>query len=110
VAGSTQASTVNPVVKSSEGESLIVICELVPLKKSALPNRPAAVQVAPVIVPVFPLPEASDTVVPLPSSKPYAATGLTEVPALAVMVTTPDDAWFVPSDTVNLAEYEPADW
>jgi hypothetical protein len=35
---------------------------------------PVAAQVAFEIMPVFPLPDASVTVVPEPSSKPYAAT------------------------------------
>jgi hypothetical protein len=39
------------------------------LKTSARPNLPAVVHFAPVIVPVLWLPEASFTVVPLPSLK-----------------------------------------
>ena len=42
----------------------------VPLKESALPKLSAALQVAPVIVPVLLLPELSVTVVPLPSLNP----------------------------------------
>ena len=44
----------------------------VPLKESAFPNRPAVApaQVAFVSVPLFPLPDASVTAVPLPVSKP----------------------------------------
>src|SRR5260370_742754 len=47
---------------------------LVPLKTSALPYFPAVVQVAFAIVPVFPFPEESATVVPVPSLNEYAAT------------------------------------
>src|SRR5215467_13260327 len=47
---------------------------LVPLKLKAFPYLPEVVQVAPLIVPLFPLPEKSLTTVPLPSLNPYAAT------------------------------------
>jgi hypothetical protein len=47
---------------------------LVPLKERARPYLPAFVRVAPTIVPVLPLPEASMTVVPLASLNEYAAT------------------------------------
>src|SRR5882724_8165219 len=47
---------------------------LVPSNCSALPFLPAAVQVAPPrMVPLFPLPETSVSVVPAPSSKLYCA-------------------------------------
>ena len=49
-----------------------------PLNTSALPYLPEFVQVAPLIVPLFPFPEASATVVPVPSLNPYAATGVIE--------------------------------
>src|SRR5215831_17837696 len=52
----------------------MVTTALVPLNDSALPYLPAAAQVAFAIVPVWPLPDASVTVVPDPSSNPYAAT------------------------------------
>src|SRR6202035_2397175 len=52
----------------------IVTTALLPLNCSALPYLPVAAQVAPVIVPVWPFPDASVTVVPEPSSNPYAAT------------------------------------
>jgi hypothetical protein len=45
----------------------------VPLNVKALPYFPEVVQVAPVIVPLFPLPDTSLTTVPLPSLNPYAA-------------------------------------
>src|SRR5262249_49121967 len=47
---------------------------LVPLKDRAPPYLPAVVQVAPLMVPLFPEPELSVTVVPLPSLKPRART------------------------------------
>src|SRR5262249_53988439 len=47
---------------------------LVPLKVNAFPYLPEVVHVAPLMVPLFPLPDASFTTVPLPSSNPYAAT------------------------------------
>ena len=68
--GLTQASSVIPVVRSSEFESLTFTQALVPLKKSALPNLPLVDQVAFESVPVLLLPERSAVVVPLPSSKP----------------------------------------
>src|SRR4051794_6963503 len=46
----------------------------VPLNERAEPNFPAADQVAPEIVPLLPVPEASAAVVPEPASKAYAAT------------------------------------
>ncbi len=45
-----------------------------PLKESALPNFPALDHVAPFTAPVWPFPLASATLVPVPSSNPYAAT------------------------------------
>lgn len=62
------------VVRSKEAESLTVTKLLVPLKERALPNRPDVLQVAPEIAPLFPRPERSATVVPVPSLKLYAAT------------------------------------
>ena len=46
----------------------------VPVNASAPPNFPAVVRVAPVIVPMLPLPDLSATVEPLASSKPQAPT------------------------------------
>ncbi len=57
--GLTQASSVIAVVRCSDVASGIVTSALVPLKTSALPNLPALVHVAFVIVPVFPLPDRS---------------------------------------------------
>src|SRR4051812_23548204 len=47
---------------------------LVPLNDRALPNLPAVAHVAAAIEPVSALPDESAVVVPVPSSKPYAAT------------------------------------
>jgi len=67
--GLTHASSVIPVVKSSDGESLTLTKLLEPLKATAPPNRPAGDQVAPERVPGL-IPVASVAVVPLPCSKP----------------------------------------
>src|SRR5262245_61089799 len=67
--GKTHASRVIPTVKSSKLLSAIVTRLPVPLNDSALPYRPAVVQVAPVMVPVFPLPDTSATVGPAPALK-----------------------------------------
>src|SRR5205809_8027754 len=77
--GFTHASSVRAVDRSSELESATVTQLLVPLNDRALPYLPPAAQVAPEIVPVFPLPEASATVEPVPSSKLYAATRVFEL-------------------------------
>ena len=66
--GETQASSVIPVVKASDGEFPIVTIALVPLKTSAPPYLPAAVHVALLIVPLLPWPDRSLTTVPWPSS------------------------------------------
>lgn len=72
--GKTQASSVIPVVRLSEAESLTVTRAFEPLKERALPNLPALVLVALSTVPVFPVPEESVVVAPEPSLNPYAAT------------------------------------
>src|SRR5690349_13866610 len=64
VPGSTQASSVIPLLRCSEAESLTVTQLFVPLKDSAGPEWPWLVQVALVTVPVLPLPDRSVTVVP----------------------------------------------
>ena len=69
VAGSTQASRVIPLESCSELELAIVTRLEEPLNDNADPYLPALDQVAPEIVPPLPLPEASLTVVPDPSSK-----------------------------------------
>ena len=72
--GRTQASSVMPVVRSSESASATVTQSLMPLKLSAPPNLPPRVRVAPLIVPVLPRPDPSVAVVPDASSKPQAPT------------------------------------
>ena len=72
-AGFTHASSVIAPMRSSELESAMVTHAFDPLKDNPLPNLPAT-RVADVIVPVFPFPEESVTVVPDTSSKPYPAT------------------------------------
>ena len=59
-----------PELKFKLAEFGMVIRFDVPLKDRAPPNFPPVLQVAPVIVPVLPLPETSLTVVPLPSLNP----------------------------------------
>jgi hypothetical protein len=76
-----------PVVRSRTLASGTVTKLLVPLKLRAPPNRPAVLRVAPVIVPVFPRPDASTAVVPVVSSKPHAPTRLAEPGGLTVRVT-----------------------
>ena len=88
VDGSTHASNVIPLDSCNDAEFGIVTTELVPLKLNAPPNFPAVDQVVFATVPLFPFPDASVTVVPDPSSNPYAATrpdGAAEVVTLAVL-------------------------
>jgi hypothetical protein len=72
--GYTQASRVIPLVNCSDAALLIVTKALFPLKLKASPYLPDVVHVAPLMVPLFPLPDASLTTVPLPSLNAYAAT------------------------------------
>src|SRR5262249_32705282 len=58
----------------------------VPLKLSAFPYLPVVAHVAFEIVPLLPLPEESVTVVPEPSSNPYAATSPLAEAAARVVV------------------------
>src|SRR4030095_6140788 len=74
VEGLTHASSVIAVVSRTKAESVMVTRAEVPLNTRAVPKRPAVVQVAPLMVPVLPLPDRSVTVVPVPSLKAYAAT------------------------------------
>src|SRR5262252_8572703 len=62
------------LVNCSDGALLMVTKALLPLKDKALPYLPEVVHVAPLMVPLFPLPDWSFTTVPLPSLNPYAAT------------------------------------
>jgi hypothetical protein len=73
VVGYTHASNVIALVNCSDGALLTVTEALVPLKLKALPYLPEVVHVAPLIVPLFPLPDRSVNTVPLPSLNPYAA-------------------------------------
>ncbi len=66
--GLTHASSVIPLDSCSEAEFGIVTSALVPLNCSASPYLPDVDQVALVIVPLLPFPDASVTVVPDPSS------------------------------------------
>ena len=72
-AGDTQTINVIPLVSPKEGE-WGTVTRPAPLKESAFPNLPPVDQVAPVILPLFPLPDLSTVVVPVPSLKEYAAT------------------------------------
>jgi hypothetical protein len=58
----------------------------VPLKLKASPYLPDVVQVPPLMLPLFPLPDTSCTTVPLPSLNPYAATRLGVGVGVAVAV------------------------
>ena len=64
--GSTHASSVIAVVRSSEAESATVIRAFVPLNESAFPNLPVVTLALPT-APTFPFPDASATLVPMPS-------------------------------------------
>ncbi len=105
--GLTQASNVIPTLRSSDAESFTVTDELVPLKDNAPPNFPVFVQPPTLTVPLFPFPEVSRAMVPVPSSKPYTATGPVETLAVVIAMAVAA-VWFVPSETVNWAEYVPA--
>ena len=63
VVGLTQASSVIPVVSCSEAAFGTVTTAFVPLNDSASPYLPVVTHVAPVIVPLLPLPDASVDVV-----------------------------------------------
>src|SRR4051812_34962984 len=65
-------------------ESATVTIELTPLNDSAPPKRPVGVHVAAVMLPMLPLPDASPTVAPVPSSKPHAPTSPLDTAAPAV--------------------------
>src|SRR3954471_112127 len=79
--GRTHASAVMPVVRSRSLASAIETASLTPSNDSAPPVLPVALQLAPLIVPGWFLPETSASVLPLPASKLYAATS----PALGVV-------------------------
>ena len=66
--GRTHASSVIPVVRSSDAVSAIVTRSLTPSNVRAPPFLPAVVQLGPEIEPAFPLPEESARVEPEPPS------------------------------------------
>jgi len=70
VVGYTHASRVIALVNCSDGALLTVTKALVPLKVKAFPYLPEVVHVAPLMVPLFPLPDTSFTAVPFPSLNP----------------------------------------
>jgi hypothetical protein len=82
-AGFTHASNVNAFVRCSEALSGIVTFALVPLKTSADPNFPFAVQVVFATVPLLPFPDESETDDPDPSPNPNAATNPVEADVVA---------------------------
>src|SRR3974390_186690 len=85
--GSTHASKVIAVVNCSDAALPIVTTALEPLNVSALPYLPELLQIAPLTVPLFPLPDASLTVVPLPSLNPYAATNPVDAARVVALAT-----------------------
>src|SRR4051794_9849395 len=97
VAGSSHASSVIALVRSSEGESATVTHALVPLNESALPYLPAAAHVAFAIVPLFAWPEVSLTVEPTPSSNAYAATRPATWVVFDTVTPTPGDVVLFPA-------------
>src|SRR5262245_8613616 len=72
--GLTHASSVMPVVRSSELASGTLTRLLVPLNDSAPPYLPLVDQVVFDVVPTLPLPEKSVTDATAPSLNEYAAT------------------------------------
>ena len=72
--GFTHASSVIAEVNCSDAEFGTLTRALVPLKESAPPYLPDVDHVVLDVVPLLPVPEASPTVVPLPSLNEYAAT------------------------------------
>ena len=64
VDGLTHASSVIPVVSRNDAESGTITRALVPLKVRALPYLPSVVHAAFPVLPVFPFPDVSATVVP----------------------------------------------
>ena len=69
------------------GSAVVLVTRLfVPLKDSAAPNRPDAVQVADVMAPLRPWPEASAVTVPAASLNPYATRASPVVASALVVV------------------------
>src|SRR5436189_2784747 len=88
------------LLRSREAESFTVTTAPEPLKERLFPNLPEVVQVAPLIVPVFPFPDISPTDVPEPSLKEYAATR----PAMGALTESTNEALLLywPSFTVTV--------
>ena len=89
-AGRIQADRVMAEPRLSEAALATLTRFPVPLKLSALPWRPAVVHVAPVIVPTFPLPDASATIAPLPSPNAQAPTSPGGVDGAELVVASAD--------------------
>jgi hypothetical protein len=88
--GWIHADNVIPGVKANDGEAGTFTTLFEPLKLKAVPNLPGS-QVPFVIVPVFPLPDASATEVPAPSPNEYAATSPVETEPAGVVTGTTDE-------------------
>src|SRR5262245_13764031 len=95
-AGLTQASRVMPVVRSRLVECGIVTQSFTPSNDNVPPYRPAAVQVAPDTVPLFPVPDMSAVVAPDPSLNPRASTSPVET-VLLMVTGTPADVVALPA-------------
>src|SRR6187431_888027 len=95
--GLTQASSVIPLVRSSELESGTLTIALVPLKESAPPYLPLVLQAALAIVPLLLLPERSGRLGPEPWSKEYAATSPTGGALLTVALASFEGAERLPA-------------
>src|SRR5919109_3369775 len=86
--GRTQPDRVIASLRSNAADAgTRTVCPA-PSNRTAEPNRPRDVQVAPEIVPVLPLPDASAALLPEPASNPYAATRPTarSIPSLGMGV------------------------
>ena len=72
--GLIQAIRVIAVPRFSEAEAGTRTTSSAPANRMPAPKRPELVQVAPRMLPAFPLPEASVAIRPRPASNGYAAT------------------------------------
>src|SRR6186997_3471181 len=95
--GLTQASSVIPLVRSSEAESGTFTIALVPLKLKAEPYLPPVLQLALAMVPLLPLPDRSGRLVPEPWSKEYAATSPSGGAVLTVALASFEGALRLPA-------------
>src|SRR5262245_8677519 len=96
--GLTHASSVIALVRCREAASGIVTSALMPSNDNPAPYIPV-VHVALVMNPVFPVPDASATVVPVPSLNAYAATR----PVCAVADATPNSRTTTRTATTRVA-------